>query len=91
VRVSQERWRAAVPDTRISRLADAERANGKGAFVTYRYENPSRPQQRFEAVSFAHDADAEGGEYVVMVVLTGASKRAIDSAMKAYQAFLRAH
>jgi len=47
---SQKRWRESVRDTKISKIADVERANGKSAFVSYRYENPSQAQQRFEAV-----------------------------------------
>ncbi len=51
-RVSQERWRQSMADTRIEKMEDVARANGKPAFLSYRYENPSAPQQGFEAVSF---------------------------------------
>ncbi len=91
VRVSQERWREAVRDTKIVKQPDVERANGQVAFQVYRYENPSRPQQRFEAVSFSVDRDKDGNNFFVMVALTGMQKKPIDQAMKPYQAFLRAH
>lgn len=91
VRVSRERWRQSVLDTKIEKIANVERANGQPAFVSYRYENPSRPQQRFEAVSFALDKDKDGNTFFVMVALTGRDKKAIDQAMAAYNAFLRAH
>ena len=91
VRVSQQRWKESVPDSKITKLPDVERANGKPAFLSYRYENPSRPQQRFEAVSFAHDKDSDGNEFTVMVALSGMKKQAVDGAMKPYQAFLKAH
>ena len=91
IRVSQERWKQAVSDAKISKIADVERANGMPAFISYRYENPSRPQQRFEAVSFAHDKDKDGNEFVLMVALTGMQKKAIDQAMTPYNAFLKTH
>lgn len=91
VRVSQERWRQSMADTRIEKMEDVARANGKPAFLSYRYENPSVPQQAFEAVSFGLDQDKEGNDYVVMVTITGQDKAAIDQAMPAYTAFLAAH
>jgi hypothetical protein len=91
VRVSQERWREAVSDTKIEKLADVARANGKPAFLSYSYENPSVPQQQFEVVSFGLDEDKEGNDYFVMVTITGQDKAAVDEAMPAYTAFLAAH
>ena len=81
VRVSQERWRRSVRDTKIEKIADVERTSGQPAFVSYRYENPSQPQQRFEAVSFALDKDKDGNTFFVMVASTGKDKKAIDQAM----------
>jgi hypothetical protein len=91
VRVSQERWRRSVPDTKIDKQPDIERANGQPAYLSFRYENPSRSQQAFEAVSFAHDKDSDGNEFTLMVVVTGSKKDAIDKAIAPYQAFLKAH
>jgi len=91
VQVSQQRWKESVPDTKISKLPDVAREAGRGAFLSYRYENPSRPQQRFEVVSFGADKDKDGNDFVVMVALTGAKKPAVDAALALYQAFLRAH
>ena len=88
---SQKRWREAVPDTKIEKIADVERANGQPAYVSYRYENPSRPQQRFEAVSFGIDSDKDGNDFFVMVAVTGKDKKAVDQAMATYNAFLKAH
>ena len=78
-------------DTKIEKIADVERTSGQPAFVSYRYENPSQPQQRFEAVSFALDKDKDGNTFFVMVALTGKDKKAIDQAMGAYNEFLKAH
>ncbi len=88
---SQKRWREQVPDTKIEKLADVERASGRQAYLSYRYENPSRPQQRFEAVSFGIDSDKDGNDFFVMIAVTGKDKKAIDQAMTSYIAFLKAH
>ena len=88
---SQKRWRENVADTKIDKLADVERTGGRPAYLSYRYENPSRPQQRFEAVSFALDTDKDGNDFFVMVALTGKGKKEIDQAIAAYNAFLKAH
>jgi hypothetical protein len=91
IAMSQGRWKQSVPDTKMTRIEDVPRKNGMPAFVSYRYENPSRPEQAFEAVSYAHDKDKDGNTFVLMVALTGAKKEAIDQAMDAYREFLRSH
>ncbi len=88
---SQKRWREQVSDTKIDKLTDVQRASRQPAFASYRYENPSRPQQRFEAVSFGIDKDHDGNEFFVMVALTGRDKKAIDQGMTPYNAFLKTH
>ncbi len=80
-----------MPDTKIEKLTDVERAAGRPAYLSYRYENPSRPQQRFETVSFGLDSDKDGNDFFVMVAVTGKDKKAIDQAMTTYNAFLKAH
>lgn len=90
-RVSQERWRSAVPDARITPLPELRRDAGKQAFLVFQYENPSRAQQAHEIVAFGLDNDPEGNEYVLMVVMTGRSKKALEQADKPYKAFLRTH
>ena len=88
---SQKRWLEQVTDSKIQKIPDVERVSGRPAYVSYRYENPSRPQQRFEAVSFGLDSDKDGNDFFVMVAVTGKDKKAIDQAMPAYNAFLKAH
>jgi hypothetical protein len=78
---SQRRWREHVPDSKIAKLPDVARASGQPAYLSYRYENPSRPQQRFEAVSFGLDSDKDGNDFFVMVAVTGKDRKAIDRAM----------
>lgn len=91
IEMSHVRWKESVPDAKITRLGETERTNGKAAFVTYRFDNPSRPQQTAEIVSYGFDADNDGNEFVLMVVMTGREKKALDQADKPYKALLRAH
>jgi hypothetical protein len=57
----------------------------------FEYENPSRPQQTHERVAFGLDSDKDANEYVLMVVMTGRSKKALERTSEPYNAFLRAH
>ena len=91
IRVSQERWKKAVPDTKISKIPTVARDNKKPDFESYRYENPSTPQQAVEILSFGVDSDTDGNDFFVMVVMTGRAKKALEQAQKPYQALLRTH
>lgn len=91
IRVSQERWRANAPDSRITPLAEIARENGKSPFLPFRYETPSLPQQAHEIVAFGTDTDKDGNGYMLMVVMTGRSKKALEQADKPYKAFLQTH
>lgn len=91
IRVSQERWRQSVADTRISKLPPVERGNGKAAFEPFRYENPSRPQQPFELVAFGTDTDKDGNDFILTVVMSGKDQKAIEQAQNSYLELLRRH
>ena len=91
IRVSQERWRQSVADTKISKLPIVERGNGKAAFEPFRYENPSRPQQPFELVAFGIDTDKDGNDFVLTVVMSGKDQKAIEQAQSSYLELLRRH
>ena len=91
IKVSQERWRKATPDTKITKMPEVARKNGKAAFQPYQYENPSQPQQAFEYVAFGEDTDPEGNKYFAMVVMTGRNRKLIEQAGAPYRAFLGAH
>jgi hypothetical protein len=88
---SQERWRKSVPTTRITKLPEVARANGRAAFLPYQYENPGHPQQAFEYVAFGEDGDKDGNTFTLMVVITGRDRKQIEKAATSYNAFLRAH
>ncbi len=89
--VSNARWRTEVKDARITALPAVARANGKPGFLRFGYENPSQQQQAYEIGAFGLDEDTDGNEFVLDVVMTGASKAALDNAEKDYIAFLKAH
>jgi hypothetical protein len=91
VRVSEEDWRAEVPDAKIVKLPDVVRDNKKPAFLSARYENPSQKQQPYEIVSFGIDNDTDGNEFSLMVVMTGLNKKALDEAERTYMTLLRTH
>jgi hypothetical protein len=91
IRVSQERWRKGARDSKITPLAEVARQNGKPPFLPFRYETPSLAQQAHEIVAFGVDSDKEGNDYVLMVVMTGRSKKALEQGDKPYNAFLHAH
>ena len=88
---SQKRWRNVHPDTKITKMPEVVRKNGKAAFLPYQYENPSVREQPFEYVAFAEDGDKDGNTFTLMVALTGGGRKAIEKATPAYNAFLRAH
>ena len=88
---SNERWVAKVPNTKITPLPAVERTNGKAGFLRFAFENPSRVQQAYELGAFGVDNDTDGNEFVLDVVMTGATKATIEAAEKDYVAFLKAH
>jgi hypothetical protein len=91
IATSQERWRQAVPKTKITKMPPVERANGKAAFQPYQYENPGHPGQPFEYVAFGEDSDNDGNTFTLMITATGGDQKAIEKIDAVYQAFLRAH
>lgn len=91
IEMSHAAWMKSVPDAKITKLGETERANGKPAFISYRFDNPSKPQQGAEIVSYGFDADTDGNDFVLMVVMTGRDKKALEQADKPYKALLRTH
>jgi hypothetical protein len=91
IEVAHERWKNAVSDTTIDRLAGEKRANGKADFQIYRFVNPSKPEQAYELMAYGDDTDKDGNSYFLMIGLTAAERKAIDAAEADYRAGLRAH
>jgi hypothetical protein len=90
-RVSNENWMQDNPSAKISELPAVARANGKAGFLRFAFENPKQPQQAYEVGAFGVDSDNDGNEFVLDVVMSGSSKRALDRAEKDYAAFLKAN
>jgi hypothetical protein len=90
-RVSNERWLANVKDAKITPLPAIERTNGKPGFLPFAFENPNNVQQAYEVGAFGDDADNDGNEFVLDVVMTGRSRKELDRADRDYVAFLKAH
>jgi hypothetical protein len=90
-RVSNERWLAASAKSKITALPAVARGNGKPGFLRYLYENPAMAQQAYEIGAFGIDGDKDGNEFVLDVVMSGSSKKALDRAEKDYVAFLKAN
>jgi hypothetical protein len=91
IETSQARWRAAVGAASIDPLPSEPRRNAAPAYQLFRYHTPGRPQQAHEIVAFGRDADRAGDAFFVMVVLTAATRAAIDANEPAYRQALRAH
>jgi len=90
-RASNARWIAANARSKITELPPVERSNGKPAFLRFAFENPGKAEQAFEIGAFGIDSDKDGDEFVLDVVMSGASKEALDGANEAYLSFLKAH
>jgi hypothetical protein len=90
-KLSNDRWLADVPNAKITPLAAVVRTNGKADFLRFAFENPSKTQQAYEVGAFGIDGDTDGNEFVLDVVMSGATKAALDKADKDYIAFLKAH
>jgi len=91
VRVSQDRWRAAVPDTKIGSLPELDRKDGKPPFLVFQYENPSRAQQAHERVAFGLDTDKDGTYSRAELAELAKRKKGLEQADRHYKEFLRAH
>lgn len=84
-------WRERVPDTKITRIDAVERDNGKPPYQIYLFENASQPRQAFELVGYGEDGDKDGNAYILSIVMTAASKKAIDDAEAGFRAALKAN
>jgi hypothetical protein len=90
-RVSNERWLAENENAKISPLPPLVRDNGKEGFLRFAFANPKIPQQAFEVGALGIDDDQDGNQFVLDVVMSASSKKALDSAEKDYVGFLKAH
>jgi hypothetical protein len=88
IRMNQDLWRKSEPKVRITRLGSTPRSAGREPFQVFLYENPAREQQAFEKIAFAMEKQPDGSHYILTVVNTAASRRAIDDSSAAFAAIL---
>jgi hypothetical protein len=84
-------WRKKNRDVKIEPLPDIARAAGQEPFLLYRFETPSRKEQPFELVAWTADVDKDGNAFIVNVVLTATSMRALKAAEPAYVTILKGY
>jgi len=87
----QARWRDKAKDVKVTGLPQVERANGKEAFRYFQFEAPSMKSQPFERVATVADGDTDGNAFVVGLVLSAKSAKALSAAEPAYLAMLKAY
>lgn len=91
IEVAHERWRQAEKQSKVDKLASEKRASGKPDFQIYHFYNPSRPQQAYEMIAYGEDTDKDGNSFFLMIGLTGAEQKSLDTAETAFRAGLHAH
>ncbi len=85
---SNARWKEMVKDAKVERLADIERADGKGKWQIFRYTNPSRPRQAHEMLAFGEHVEASGQKFFYMVTISAANETAVNAALPAWKGIL---
>ena len=76
---------------KIERLPDVARAASQEPFLQYQFEMPSRKAQPFERVAATSDVDKDGNAFLVGVVLTATSMKALKAAEPAYLTILKGY
>jgi hypothetical protein len=84
-------WRKKARDVKIEQLPDVARAGGQEPFLHYQFEMPSRKTQPFERVATTADVDKDGNAFLVGVVLTATSIKALKAAEPAYLTILKSY
>jgi hypothetical protein len=81
-------WRGRAKDSKITKLEDLARSNGKPAFVRNQFEARSLKEQGYELQAATTDSDKDGNEFIVTITLSANSRDALKSAEPAYLAIL---
>lgn len=82
-------WQSRAKDAKIARLDDLSRGDGKPAFERRQFEAKSLKEQGYELQSVTTDGDKDGNAFIVTVVLSANSRKALEAAEPAYLAILR--
>jgi len=81
-------WRSRAKGAKITDLDDLPRGDGKPAFVRHQFEATSLREQGYELQAVTTDGDTDGNEFIVTIMLSANSAKALQSASAAYQAIL---
>ena len=84
-------WRKKTADVKIERLPDVAHASGGEPFLHYQFEMPSRKSQSFERVASTSDTDNDNNAFLVAIVLTAMSKKALRDTEPAYLTILKSY
>jgi len=90
IETDQANWRQKARDVTITRRDDVARANGKEPFRNFQYVAPSLKAQPFERVATTSDTDKDGNAYVVGLILTAKSEKALTAAEPTFLGMLKA-
>ena len=78
-------------NTKVTKMPEVARKNGKPPFQVFRIENPSKPHQPLEFIAYGQATDADGTKFALTVTIAGHEARVIEGYGEIYRAFLAAH
>lgn len=81
-------WHSRAKDAKITDLDDLPRGDGKVAFVRHQFEAASLHEQGYELQAVTTDGDNDGNEFLVTIMLSANSRKALEAAEPAYFAVL---
>lgn len=82
-------WKSRAKDAKITRLKDLPRGDGKPVFERRQFEAKSLKEQGYELQAVTTDRDNDGNEFIVTIMLSANSRRALEAAAPAYAAILQ--
>jgi len=83
----QGRWRANIPDGKMTREPDIARAEGRESIQLYRIER--RDHGRFERLAVTRETDGRGNTFFISIVLAAESRRELSTGSSAFLAILQ--
>ena len=81
-------WKSRAKDSKITKLDDLPRGEGKPAFERRQFEAPSLKEQGYELQAVTSDDDKDGNQFIVSIMLSANSRAALKAAEPAYLAIL---
>jgi len=81
-------WKSRAKNSKITKLDDLPRGEGKPAFERLQFEAPSLKEQGYELQAVTSDDDKDGNQFIVSIMLSADSRAALKAAEPAYLAIL---